>query len=254
MKKAIRGALPFALMMIPIAAVGGWFTGSYAFASYTAQTQALILEQVGSLWTLCAAAALESAVLAFVCALVGHMLSSAVGLMRSLCPQAEKVRRALPATVCCGVLLALDRWTFGRWLPQVGAIYADGLLTSRLDNWIASILYGGVVEELMLRLFLMSLLSLILWKLLFRERSRERIPPVVFSCANLISALLFAAGHLPTTVSMFGGLTPLVVLRCFLLNGVLGLVFGWLYRRLGIQYAMLGHAGAHLISKLIWLL
>ena len=40
MKKAIRGALPFALMMIPIAAVGGWFTGSYAFASYTAQTQA----------------------------------------------------------------------------------------------------------------------------------------------------------------------------------------------------------------------
>lgn len=254
MKKAIRGALPFALMMIPIAAVGGWFTGSYAFASYTAQTQALILEQVGSLWTLCAAAALESAVLAFVCALVGHMLSSAVGLMRPLCPQAEKVRRALPATVCCGVLLALDRWTFGRWLPQVGAIYADGLLTSRLDNWIASILYGGVVEELMLRLFLMSLLSLILWKLLFRERSRERIPPVVFSCANLISALLFAAGHLPTTVSMFGGLTPLVVLRCFLLNGVLGLVFGWLYRRLGIQYAMLAHAGAHLISKLIWLL
>lgn len=254
MKKAIRGALPFALMMIPIAAVGGWFTGSYAFASYTAQTQALILEQVGSLWTLCAAAALESAVLAFVCALVGHMLSSAVGLMRPLCSQAEKVRRALPATVCCGVLLALDRWTFGRWLPQVGAIYADGLLTSRLDNWIASILYGGVVEELMLRLFLMSLLSLILWKLLFRERSRERIPPLVFSCANLISALLFAAGHLPTTVSMFGGLTPLVVLRCFLLNGVLGLVFGWLYRRLGIQYAMLAHASTHLISKLIWLL
>ena len=162
--------------------------------------------------------------------------------------------RALPATVCCGVLLALDRWTFGRWLPQVGAIYADGLLTSRLDNWIASILYGGVVEELMLRLFLMSLLSLILWKLLFRERSRERIPPLVFSCANLISALLFAAGHLPTTVSMFGGLTPLVVLRCFLLNGVLGLVFGWLYRRLGIQYAMLAHASTHLISKLIWLL
>lgn len=254
MKKAIRGALAFALIMIPIGAAGGWFTGSYAFASYTAQTQALILEQIGSIETLCAVAALESAVLAFVCALAGHMLSGAVGLMRPLRPQAERVKKALPATLVCGVLLALDRWTFGRWLPQVGAIYADGLLTSRMDNWIASILYGGIVEELMLRLFLMSLLSLILWKLLFRERGRERIPPVVFSCANLVSALLFAAGHLPTTVSMFGGLTPLVVLRCFLLNGVLGLVFGWLYRRLGIQYAMIGHAGAHLVSKLIWLL
>lgn len=254
MKKAIRGALAFALIMIPIGAAGGWFTGSYAFASYTAQTQALILEQIGSIETLCAVAALESTVLAFVCALAGHMLSGAVGLMRPLRPQVERVKKALPATLVCGVLLALDRWTFGRWLPQVGAIYADGLLTSRMDNWIASILYGGIVEELMLRLFLMSLLSLILWKLLFRERGRERIPPVVFSCANLVSALLFAAGHLPTTVSMFGGLTPLVVLRCFLLNGVLGLVFGWLYRRLGIQYAMIGHAGAHLVSKLIWLL
>ena len=35
----------------------------------------------------------------------------------------------------------------------------------------------------------------------------------------------------------------LVLLRCFLLNGELGLVFGWLYRKYGIQYAMIGHAG-----------
>ena len=50
---------------------------------------------------------------------------------------------------------------------------------------------------------------------------------------------------------MFGTLAPLVLLRCFLLNGGLGLVFGWLYRKYGIQYAMIGHAGAHIISKLI---
>ena len=35
-------------------------------------------------------------------------------------------------------------------------------------------------------------------------------------------------------------------------GGGLGLFFGWLYRRFGIQYAMIGHALAHIVSKLIW--
>ena len=46
----------------------------------------------------------------------------------------------------------------------------------------------------------------------------------------------------------------LVIIRCFLYNGGLGLVFGWLYRKYGIEYAMIGHAGTHIVSKLIWLL
>ncbi len=44
------------------------------------------------------------------------------------------------------------------------------------------------------------------------------------------------------------------VVRCFVLNGGLGLVFGRIYRKYGIQYVMIGHAGAHIISKIIWLL
>lgn len=74
---------------------------------------------------------------------------------------------------------------------------------------------------------------------------------VNMGCPSL--RLLFAEGHLPATITMFGALTPLVLLRCFLLNGGLGLAFGWLYRKYGIQYAMIGHAGTHIISKLIWL-
>ena len=68
----------------------------------------------------------------------------------------------------------------------------------------------------------------------------------------LRAALLFAAGHLPATVGIFGTLTPPVLVRCFLLNGGFGLVFGRLYRRCGIQYAMLSHAVLHIVSKLIW--
>ena len=35
---------------------------------------------------------------------------------------------------------------------------------------------------------------------------------------------------------------------------IVGLLFGWLYRKHGLQYAMIAHGGCHLISKLIWIL
>ena len=101
----------------------------------------------------------------------------------------------------------------------------------------------------MLRLFMMSLLAWLGWKVFFRKA--EKAPAGVIVAANVISALLFAAGHLPATAMLFE-ITPLVLLRCFLFNGGLGLFFGWLYRRFGIQYAMIGHALAHIVSKLIW--
>lgn len=40
----------------------------------------------------------------------------------------------------------------------------------------------------------------------------------------------------------------------FLLNGGFGLLFGWLYRKYGIQYSMLSHALLHIVSKMIWIL
>ena len=53
-------------------------------------------------------------------------------------------------------------------------------------------------------------------------------PDGLIEAANIISALLFAAGHLPGTAAMTT-LTPLLLFRCFLFNGGLGLGFGYLY-------------------------
>ena len=70
----------------------------------------------------------------------------------------------------------------------------------------------------------------------------------------MIAALLFAAGHLPATALTFGALTPLLVFRCFLMNGAFGLVFGRLYRKYGIQYAVLSHILFHVVARTIWLI
>jgi hypothetical protein len=101
---------------------------------------------------------------------------------------------------------------------------------------------------------MMSIVVLILWKVFCKKYSKDEIPTAVYVIANVICAVLFAAGHLPATVAMFGELTGLILVRCFLLNGVFGFGFGELYRRYGIQYAFVGHMGTHIVSKLVWLL
>ena len=117
---------------------------------------------------------------------------------------------------------------------------------------IASVLYGGVIEEVMLRLFFLSLAAWVLWKVFFRKR--EKLTDGIFWAANILAAILFAAGHLPATAATFGELTPLLLIRCFLLNGGFAIGFGWLYKKYGIGYAMLSHALVHIVSKLIWLI
>jgi membrane protease YdiL (CAAX protease family) len=63
---------------------------------------------------------------------------------------------------------------------------------------------------------------------------------VAFWSANVISAILFGLGHLPS-VSLVMPITPLVVVAALALNGVAALLFGWLYRRNGLEAAMIAH-------------
>jgi hypothetical protein len=253
-KETLKKALKFTAIIIPIAAIGGYFTGKYAYASYTEDVQQLILSQVGSVQNLALVSLVQSVMYAVFCALIGYFLAENIGLMKPLKYEKETLKKTVIITLFCGILFGLDYWTFGKALPEVAATYESEITIRSFDNWMASIFYGGVVEELLLRLFCMSLVAFLIWKLFFRKYGKNEIPEGVFIAANLISAMTFAAGHLPTTISMFGGLTPLIVFRCFLLNGGLGLVFGWLYRKYGIQYSFIGHMGAHIISKTIWLL
>jgi len=253
MKETIKKALKFALILLPFAAVGGYFTGKYAFASYTEDVQQMILEQIGSVEMLALVSMVQSAMYAVFCTVVGYIVAEKTGLMKPLNYEKDKLIKAGLLAAGCGIFFSLDYWVFGSVIPEVAASYESEILIRSVDNWIASVLYGGIVEELMLRLFMMSLVTLILWKLFGRKYSKEEIPNAVYMSANIICALLFAAGHLPATISMFGGLSALILIRCFLLNGVFGIVFGWLYQKYGIQYAFVGHAGTHIVSKLIWL-
>jgi membrane protease YdiL (CAAX protease family) len=116
-------------------------------------------------------------------------------------------------------ILLLDLWVFAPRLAGAGSDTA-ALQPPAWQGLLASF-YGAIPEELLMRLGLMTLL---VW---FGARlTRSAVPsPAAVWTAIVATALLFGAGHLPTTAAMLP-FTPLVIARALLLNGIGGVLFG----------------------------
>ena len=103
---------------------------------------------------------------------------------------------------------------------------------------------GGIVvakqitEELLTRLFLLSLFALGARRLL--TPTADGLPAAPFWLANGLAALLFGLGHIPSGLGSVP-LTPAVWAYVLVLNGICGMVFGWLYWRKGLEAAMVAH-------------
>ena len=229
---------------------GGFFTGIYMLDSYPAEMKQEILSQGITTTMMGLITAVQSAGYGLVLGALGIFLGKKTGLWKDE-RHFEKKPLVLTAIVSLagGLLLILpDILFFGRYSQAIMDSYA---VKPTIPYMLAAVLYGGVIEEVMLRLFMMSLIVFLLHKL-FGKRQVKPTTGILIA-ANVIAALLFAAGHLPATAQLMG-ITPMILLRCFLLNGGFGLMFGYLYRKHGLRYAMLAHAGCHVVSKLIWIL
>jgi membrane protease YdiL (CAAX protease family) len=140
-------------------------------------------------------------------------------------------------------LIGLEALLFLRHLPPALAALFDVPLWKRL---LGGVIYGGITEELIMRLFLLSSIAWLLAKVLKTPSGAPRSG--VFWLAIVIVAILFGLGHLPITAALTP-LTSLLVVRALVLNGVAGIVFGYLYWRHGLESAMLGHMSAHLVMQ-----
>jgi membrane protease YdiL (CAAX protease family) len=78
--------------------------------------------------------------------------------------------------------------------------------------------------------------------------NRELSLPIgPFWAANVLAAVLFGLGHLPATAAL-APLSGALVVRAIVLNGAAGLVFGELYRRYGLEWAMTSHFGVDIVA------
>ncbi len=127
---------------------------------------------------------------------------------------------------------------------------AGQALTSRVGQlpspspWtgVLAAFYGGIAEELLTRLFLLSLIAWTLRRVIRGDAA--------YWIAIVAAAVLFGLAHLPATGAIFG-LTPLVVVRAIVLNGIPGVAFGVLYWRYGLESAMLSHFATDIVLHAI---
>lgn len=168
-----------------------------------------------------------------------------------------KLRAVLPLSIILGVvatalMLGLEFLYFQpAMLNELGdTATALNLQTGQPAAWkgfLASF-YGGIAEEVQLRLFLMSLFA---WLGSFLHKTADGKPTgLIFWIANILAAILFGLGHLPI-VSMLAPLTPLVIARTIVLNGVVGILFGWLYWKRGLESAMIAHFSADIVLHVL---
>ena len=159
------------------------------------------------------------------------------GDVRAALARAEPLVAVALGGAAALVLIALDlafAAVFGR--SNVTAAARPGPLLGFLASF-----YGGITEELLTRLGLMSVIAYVLARL----HIRAAVP-----IAIVIAAVLFAAGHLPAAASL-APLTAPAVARVLVLNAIGGLVFGWLYWRRGLEAAMIAHFCADLVLHVL---
>lgn len=104
---------------------------------------------------------------------------------------------------------------------------------------------AGITEEILFRLGAVTLLVWAGFRLGARTRDGKPANWLVWGSIVAV-ALLFGAAHLPATAAIFR-LTPAVVARAFVLNGVGGVVFGWLYWKRGLLAAMVAHFSTDIV-------
>jgi len=208
----------------------------------------------------------QNAILFGIMIFIGMILAKRIGLSMPILDSvsqgnsaSDKLRAILPISIVLGIIAALliiglDVFVFQPGLLAELGDKADALAqTAQPAAWkgfLASF-YGGIGEEIQLRLLVMSLIA---WLGSFISKTSEGKPSnAVFWIANILAAVLFGLGHLPATANIIP-LTPLVIMRAILLNGVGGVIFGWLYWKRGLESAMIAHFSTDIVLHVLFAL
>lgn len=143
----------------------------------------------------------------------------------------------------CGIFVVLSDKAFYSFLPTaLQNLELPGSLPGVLAAFGA-----GVNEEIWFRLgALTGLVGIGRWIL-----KQSQTSAVLFWAANVVATLLFGAAHLPQFALMASGLPFSVIGVVLFQNGVVGLIFGWLYWQWGLLAAMLAHITADIIIHVV---
>ena len=259
MKKTFNWKIFFILLAASI-------VGVVAVLPYTLDLQSTALSELElpiPFWLLITLQVIQNAVMFAVVILLGLLAANRVGLGLPILesklrgePIGQQIKAILLPSVLLGIfgsvlVIALDVWLFSPLLTaELGDKAAALSLSSQPAAWkgLLASFYGGINEELLLRL---GLMSIFVWIGRFVSKTGDGRPTLaVLWIANILAAVLFGLGHLPATATLIP-ITPLVVARAIALNGIVGVAAGYLYYKHGLEAAMLSHFTADIVLHVL---
>jgi hypothetical protein len=223
---------------------------------YALSLQAGVLETVPlPLSTILILSIVQSLILYSIVICIGLRLSKTVGLHIPIL-EAYIAKQKIPSTItsyivpslALGVIVGIVIILLDSVFIRLGVDIAEQISVPIRQGFLASF-YGAIGEEIMMRLFFMSLIVWICSKLFASKKTITRIN-ITMWWAIILAALLFGIGHLPAT-AIITALTPLVIFRALLLNGIWGIVFGRLYWKRGLEFSMIAHFWADIVLHVI---
>jgi len=197
---------------------------------------------------------IQPAVILSFAVLIGVVLASKVGLSSPVAEALASGRRLgspfkpqiLPGIVgglLGGAAIVLTALLSKQFLPlEVVTRIAE---FGKLLPLPTRLLYGGIVEELLLRWGLMTLLVWAAWRLFQKGHGKPK--PAYLILAILISAVVFGIGHLPVAYLLFQRLSLALTSFVIVANSIFGLIAGYLYWKKGLESAVIAHMLTHVV-------
>lgn len=156
----------------------------------------------------------------------------------------ERVRLALLA-IAAGAAYGLANLVANLGLaaadPAIGQVLRERITT--MPIWRTAVA-APLFEEVVYRLFLMSVLA-------WTAARFTRNPRTVFLAALVVSSAGFAVVHLLRPMPGDASAALLYSTGIVVKTGAAGVLFGWLFWRWGLPYAMLAHAAANAAHQLV---
>lgn len=197
-----------------------------------------------------AASLISNGLLIGIAVILGALTAHRVGLTSLIAHKVDGPARKMAAWPVYAVLgiafglatALLDAELFER-VPAMAALAAQspslaGAGEVDAVNLTTRFLYGGVVEEILVRWSLVGLLG---WALAAIFRSRH----VGVGLAILLAAFVFGVGHLPAVYALVPNPPTEFIVRTVALNMLIGVPAGIAFARNSLEAAMVLHAAAH---------
>lgn len=224
MKTAINWRIFFLLLFLSILSV-------FAVFPYVLSLQGETIKQVGQpIQVIFLLQLIQSIILFSFCIFFGLSL-------------AKKIHFRIPfpnlfilPSIFSGIGVAFTIFMTDRLFTLQGALISTSNSPAPIWQKLLAALYGGITEEILMRLFLMSFFIWVIMKITKQTKPSQ----ITIVISILLAAIIFGLGHLPITASLTK-LTPLIITRAIILNGIGGVVFGLLYWRKGLESAMIAH-------------